>query len=236
MTECSYCGLKICKHCKSEHTLKCQNMSMIQNKDNLLATPSLHSIYKMVLKLQKENDKLKNKIKRLEQKTFKKKEKKTILEWLEIHGNTIYDETILEYSTIHDKIIPNEYDLIHLFQSGYIEGYGKVIQKYCSDGVCYFVAWEQKKQIYCWKKEWSLLTINDISLIISKIQRKMMKLFSIWQSKQTAQINMQMNKYMGMILGSENNERKKKNKTIYLNLWSTIKKDFHKETEYQILF
>ena len=110
MTECSYCGLKICKHCKSEHTLKCQNMSMIQNKDNLLATPSLHSIYKMVLKLQKENDKLKNKIKRLEQKTFKKKEKKTILEWLEIHGNTIYDETILEYSTIHDKIIPNEYD------------------------------------------------------------------------------------------------------------------------------
>jgi len=236
MTECSYCGLKICKHCKSEHTLKCQNMSMIQNKDNLLATPSLHSIYKMVLKLQKENDKLKNKIKRLEQKTFKKKEKKTILEWLEIHGNTIYDETILEYSTIHDKIIPNEYDLIHLFQSGYIEGYGKVIQKYCSDGVCYFVAWEQKKQIYCWKKEWSLLTINDISLIISKIQRKMMKLFSIWQSKQTAQINMQMNKYMGMILGGENNERKKKNKTIYLNLWSTIKKDFHKETEYQILF
>ena len=227
---------KICKHCKSEHTLKCQNMSMIQNKDNLLATPSLHSIYKMVLKLQKENDKLKNKIKRLEQKTFKKKEKKTILEWLEIHGNTIYDETILEYSTIHDKIIPNEYDLIHLFQSGYIEGYGKVIQKYCSDGVCYFVAWEQKKQIYCWKKEWSLLTINDISLIISKIQRKMMKLFSIWQSKQTAQINMQMNKYMGMILGGENNERKKKNKTIYLNLWSTIKKDFHKETEYQILF
>ena len=236
MNECSYCGLKICKHCKNEHTLKCQNMSIIQNKDNLLATPSLHSIYKMVLKLQKENDKLKNKIKRLEQKTFKKKEKKTILEWLEIHGNTIYDETILEYSTIHDKIIPNEYDLIHLFQSGYIEGYGKVIQKYCSDEVCYFVAWEQKKQIYCWKKEWSILTINDISLIISKIQRKMMKLFSIWQAKQTAQVNMQLNKYMGMILGGENNERKKKNKTIYLNLWNTIKKDFHKETEYQILF
>ena len=62
----------------------------------------------------------------------------------------------------------------------------------------------------------------------------MMKLFSEWMTKQRN--NMQINKYMGMILGGEINERKKKNKTIYLNLWNLIKKDFHKETEYQITF
>jgi hypothetical protein len=234
MSLCSFCNRKICKYCKNEHTLKCQNMNMIQNNDKMISTPSIHSIYKMVLELQKENDKLKNKIKRLEQKTFKKKEKKTILEWLEIHGNTIYDETILEYSTIHEKYQPTEFDLTHLFQSGYIEGYGRIIQKYCTDELCYFVAWEQKKQIYCWKNKWTIFTIDDITTIISKIQKKIMALFSDWSKKQRN--NIQMNKYMGMILGGEMNERKKKNKTIYLNLWDAIKKDFHKETEYQIIF
>lgn len=236
MDVCSFCNLKVCKYCKNEHILKCQNMNNIQNKDKFQTTPSIHSIYKMVLELQKENEKLKKKIKRLDNKTFKKKEKKTILEWLEIHGNIIYDQIVPEFSTIFEKIKPNEFDLTHLFQSGYIEGYGKVIQKYFTGDDSYFIAWEQKKQIYCWKNKWCILTIEDVSTIISKIQKQMMKLFSVWQTKQTDMIHMQMNKYMGMILGGERNERKKKNKTIYLNIWESIKKDFHKETEYQILF
>ena len=236
MDICPYCNINFSKDCnKKEHILKCQNIKNIQHKDTFQSTPSLHSVYKMVLELQKENTKLKKKIKRLEDKTFKKKEKKTIFEWLNLHGNNIYDEQLTHMNEMIDNIKPTEYDLIHLFQSGYIEGYGKVIQDFCTNNEKnYVIAWEQKKQIYCWKNEWSTFTIEDISTIISKIQKQMMKLFSEWMNKQRNQ--MQMNKYMGMILGGELNERKKKNKTIYLNLWKLIKKDFHKETEYQITF
>jgi hypothetical protein len=236
MDICPYCNLNFSKDFnKKEHILKCQNIKNIQHKDTFQSTPSLHSVYKMVLELQKENTKLKKKIKRLEDKAFKKKEKKTIFEWLNLYGNNIYDEQLKNMSKMIDNIKPTEYHLIHLFQSGYVEGYGTVIENfYKNNGKNYLIAWEQKKQIYCWEDEWCKFTIEDISTIISKIQKQMMKLFSEWMTKQRN--NMQINKYMGMILGGEINERKKKNKTIYLNLWNLIKKDFHKETEYQITF
>ena len=98
----------------------------------------------------------------------------------------------------------------------------------------YFVAWEQKKQIYCWKGEWAVFTEEDLSTIVSKVQKKVMNIYSEWS--QTRTNSMHFNKYMAMILGGETNERKKKNKMIYLNLWNSLKRDFHKETEYQIIF
>jgi hypothetical protein len=221
---CSYCNLN---KPDAEHILKCQNINNIQH-NKFGCTPSLNAIYKMVLQLQTENEKLKKKIKRLEQKTFKKKKSIGILEWLGIHGTDI-----MHYENAHDIIIPTEDHLIHLFQSGYIGGYGNIIEYFCTKNECYFVAWEQKKQIYCWKNEWSVFTEEDLSNMVSKIQRKIMNVYSKW-SKTANKMNL--NNYMGMILGGETGERKKKNKTIYLNLWKTIKKDFHKETEYQITF
>ena len=62
-----------------------------------------------------------------------------------------------------------------------------------------------------------------------------MNLYSKWSQSHRAN-SMHFNKYMAMILGGESGERKKKNKTIYLNLWKSLKKDFHRETEYQITF
>ena len=49
--------------------------------------------------------------------------------------------------------------------------------------------------------------MDDITTMISKIQKKIMALFSEWSKKQRN--NMQINQYMGMILGGETNERKK---------------------------
>ena len=105
---------------KDEHILKCQNINNIKNKDKFETTPSLHSLYKMVLELQKENKKLHKKIQRLEKKTFKKKEKKTLFEWLVLHGNNIYDEPLKEYSTFIDILQPTEYNLTYLFQAGFV--------------------------------------------------------------------------------------------------------------------
>jgi len=225
---CSYCNLKLCEHCnEKEHMLKCQNINNIQN-NKFEVTPSLNAIYKMVLQLQNENKRLKKKIKRLEQKTFKKKQNITILEWLKIHGN----ETP-HLKNAQDNIIPTEDHLIYLFQSGYIGGYSKIIEDFCTKNECYFVAWEQTKQIYCWKDTWSVFTEEDLSDMVRKIQRKIMNVYHEW-SKNADKMNL--NSHMGVILGGESGERRKKNKLIYLNLWKTIKKDFHKENEYQINF
>ena len=204
----------------------------IKNKDKFETTPSLHSLYKMILELQKENKKLHKKIQRLEKKTFKKKEKKSLFEWLILHGNNIYDEPLKDYNNLCDLLQPTEFHLTYLFQSGFVEGYGKIISDFCEG---YFVAWEQKKNIYCWKGEWSIFTEEDLSVIISKVQKRIMNLYSKW-SKTHRGNSMNFNKYMGVILGGETNERKKKNKQIYLNIWKSIKRDFHRETEYQITF
>ena len=231
MDICPYCNLKLCEHCnKDEHIIKCQNINNVKNKQ-FETTPSIHSLYKMILGLQKENEKLHKKIQRLEKKTFKKKEKKTILEWLKLHGNNIYDKPLTNIDEFINALDLNEYHLTYLFQSGFIEGYAHAIDDF-SEG--YFIAWEQKKQIYCWQGEWKVFTEDDLSRIISKIQKKFMKLFSVWSAKNANP--MQMNKYMGMILGGETKERKRKNRSIYLNIWKNIKRDFHRETEYQITF
>ena len=233
MDLCPYCNFKFTEGMnKDEHILKCQNINNIKNKDKFETTPSLHSLYKMVLELQKENKKLHKKIQRLEKKTFKKKEKKTLFEWLVLHGNNIYDEPLKEYNTFIDILQPTEFHLTHIFQAGFVEGYGKIIEDFCEG---YFVAWEQKKRIYCWTGEWEVFTEQCLSKIISKVQKRIMNLYSKWSQSHRAN-SMHFNKYMAMILGGESGERKKKNKTIYLNLWKSLKKDFHRETEYQITF
>jgi hypothetical protein len=232
MDICPYCNFNFTEGMnKDEHIIKCQNLNNIKNKD-FETTPSLHSLYKMVLELQKDNKKLHKKIQRLENKTFKKKEKKTIFEWLILHGNDIYDQPLNDFNGLCKILIPNEYHLTYLFQTGFIGGYGKIIGDFY-DG--YFVAWEQKKQIYCWKGEWSVFTEEDLSKIVSKIQKRLMNVYSEWSQK-TRTNSTHFNKYMAMILGGESSERKKKNRTIYLNLWKSLKRDFHRETEYQITF
>ena len=61
-----------------------------------------------------------------------------------------------------------------------------------------------------------------------------MKLYSLWSIKQKGMNHFNQN--MNVILGGELNEKQKKNKAIYLHIWNNIKKDFHRETEYQIIF
>lgn len=233
MDLCPYCNLKFDDNCnKDEHIIQCQNIHNVK-KDTFEVIPSMHVMYKMILRLEKENEKLKKKVKRLEQKTFKKKEKKTIIEWLTIHGNNIYDKIITNFSNIYKNIVITENDLIYLLHSGYIEGYGKIIDKICSEEF-YIIAWEQKKQIFYWENEWKKLTVEDLSILISKIQKEVMKLYSLWSIKQKGMNHFNQN--MNVILGGELNEKQKKNKAIYLHIWNNIKKDFHRETEYQILF
>ena len=55
MDLCPYCNFKFTEGMnKDEHILKCQNINNIKNKE-FETTPSLHSLYKMVLELQKDN-------------------------------------------------------------------------------------------------------------------------------------------------------------------------------------
>jgi len=231
MDICPYCNIKLGKK-SDEHIIQCQNIHN-SKKDTFEVTPSMHAMYKMILKLQKENETLKKKINRLEQKTFKKKEKKTIIEWLMLHGNNIYNETISDFGDIYNNINIAENDLVYLLNAGYTEGYGKIIDNICKKKF-YIIAWEQKKQIFCWGNKWKILSVDEISVLISKIQKEIMKLYSSWSQKQILNVNFNLN--MNNILGGEIKERQKKNKAIYLHIWKNIKKDFHRETEYQILF
>ena len=103
-----------------------------------------------------------------------------MFEWLILHGNNIYDKPLNEFQTFLENVEPNENHLTNLFQDRFIEGYGKIVNDFCEG---YFIAWEQKKQIYCWDGEWKVFKEEELLKIISKIQKKVMNLYSEWSKK-----------------------------------------------------
>ena len=55
----------------------------------------------------------------------------------------------------------------------------------------------KKKQIYCWDGEWKVFKEEELLKIISKIQKKVMNLYSEWSKKNSRHFT----KYMSIILG-----------------------------------
>lgn len=229
-------NVKICKYCKksyinqksyNKHMLLCMEVDNAKNNEFDIV-PSQNKIYKMVKQLIYENEELKKKVKRLENKMFQKKKKINIIEWLNKQGNEVDHNVYKNYELFFKNIKLND-SLQHIIHNSYIDGYFIIIKYLLKENI--LIAWKQKKEIYYYNDSWYVFKISDLSNLTNKIQRNLIS--ELFEKKD----NISNDSFIDInsnILGGE--KRDLKNMKIYKKIWEYLYEDIEKQLEYKIVF
>jgi len=229
-------NVKICKYCKksyinqksyNKHMLLCMEVDNAKNNEFDIV-PSQNKIYKMVKQLIYENEELKKKVKRLENKMFQKKKKINIIEWLNKQGNEVDHNVYKNYELFFKNIKLND-SLQHIIHNSYIDGYFIIIKYLLKENI--LIAWKQKKKIYYYNDSWYVFKISDLSNLTNKIQRNLIS--ELFEKKD----NISNDSFIDInsnILGGE--KRDLKNMKIYKKIWEYLYEDIEKQLEYKIVF
>jgi hypothetical protein len=228
----------ICKYCKksyvnqksyNKHVLMCIEVDNAKNNEFDIV-PSQNKIYKMVKFLMHENKQLKKKIKRLENKVFKKKKKINIIVWLNKQGNTINNNVYENYELFFKNIKLNDI-LQYMFHNSYINGYFSIIKNLLKKNI--LVCWKQKRQIYYYNESWYVFKVSDLANLMSKIQRNL--ICELFEKKEEISNDLFID-VTSNILGGGGEERDFKNVKLYKKIWEYISEDVEKQLEYKIVF
>jgi hypothetical protein len=198
--------------------------------DEFDIVPSQNKIYKMVKLLIHENKKLKEKVKRLENKVFKKKNKINIIVWLNKEGNNINNNIFKNYETFFKNINLNN-SLQHMFHNSYINGYFSIIKNLLKENI--LIAWTQKRQIYYYNESWYVFKISDLKNLTNKIQRNI--ICELFEKREEISNDLFLD-VNSNILGGGGEERDAKNVKLYKKIWEYISQDIDKQLEYKISF
>ena len=229
-------NVKICKYCKksyinqksyNKHMLLCMEVDNAKNNEFDIV-PSQNKIYKMVKQLIYENEELKKKVKRLENKMFQKKKKINIIEWLNKQGNEVDHNVYKNYELFFKNIKLND-SLQHIIHNSYIDGYFIIIKYLLKENI--LIAWKQKKDIYYYNDSWYVFKISDLSNLTNKIQRNLIS--ELFEKKD----NISNDSFIDInsnILGGE--KRDLKNMKLYKKIWEYLYEDIEKQLEYKIVF
>jgi len=229
-------NVKICKYCKksyinqksyNKHMLLCMEVDNSKNNEFDIV-PSQNKIYKMVKQLIYENEELKKKVKRLENKMFQKKKKINIIEWLNKQGNEVDHNVYKNYDLFFKNIKLND-SLQHIIHNSYIDGYFIIIKYLLKENI--LIAWKQKKDIYYYNDSWYVFKISDLSNLTNKIQRNLIS--ELFEKKD----NISNDSFIDInsnILGGE--KRDLKNMKLYKKIWEYLYEDIEKQLEYKIVF
>jgi hypothetical protein len=228
-----------CKYCKksyinqksyNKHVLMCMEVDNAKN-DEFDIVPSQNKIYKMVKQLLYENEELKKKVKRLENKVYQKKKKINIIEWLNKQGNDIGHNVYKNYALFFKNIKLND-SLQHMFHNSYINGYFIIIKHLLQENI--LIAWKQKREIYYYKDDsWYLFKVSELTNLTSKIQRNL--ICELFEKKE----QMSNEKFVDInsnILGGGGQERDLKNMKLYKKIWEYLYEDIETQLEYKIVF
>lgn len=198
--------------------------------NNFDIVPSQNTIYKMLKVLISENNKLKKKITRLENKVFKKKKKINVIDWLNTQNNSVNNIIYKNYQTFFDNLTLND-SLQHMFHNSYINGYFIIINYLLKENI--LVAWSQKKQIYYYNDGWFIFKVEDLTNLIRKIQRNI--ICELYEKKEEIS-NEKFIDVNNNILGGTNEERNAKNNKIYKKIWDCLNCDIDNQQEFKIMF
>lgn len=228
----------ICKYCKkpytsqkcyNKHVLMCMEIDNAKN-DEFDIVPSQNKIYKMVKQLIYENEQLKEKVKRLENKVFQKKKKINIIVWLNQQGNNVNNNIYKNYETFF-KNIKLKNSLQHIFHNSYINGYFSIIKHLLKENI--LLCFQQKRQIYYYNESWYVFKVSDLKNLTSKIQRNL--ICELFEKKEEIS-NEKFIDVTSNILGGGGEEKDFKNVKLYKKIWEYISEDVEKQLEYKIVF
>ncbi len=228
----------ICKYCKKQYTSqKCYNKHVLMcmeidnaKNDEFDIVPSQNKIYKMVKQLIYENEQLKEKVKRLENKVFQKKKKINIIVWLNQQGNNVNNNIYKNYETFFKNIKLKD-SLQHIFNNSYINGYFSIIKHLLKENI--LLCFQQKRQIYYYNESWYVFKVSDLKNLTSKIQKNI--ICELFEKKEEIS-NEKFIDVTSNILGGGGEERDFKNVKLYKKIWEYISEDIEKQLEYKIVF
>lgn len=230
--------VKICKYCKksyinqksyNKHVLMCMEVDNAKNNEFDIV-PSQNKIYKMLKQLIYENEELKKKVKRLENKVFQKKKKINIIEWLNKQGNAINNNVYKNYELFFKNIKLNDI-LQHIIHNSYINGYFVIIKHLLKENI--LIAWKQKKQIFYYSDSWYLFKDSDLSNLTSKIQRNL--ICELFEKRDDISNDLFID-VNSNILGGGGEEREIKNVKLYKKIWEHLYEDIETQLEHKIVF
>tara|TARA_X000000368_G_C22967726_1_gene683983 strand:+ start:266 stop:886 length:621 start_codon:yes stop_codon:yes gene_type:complete len=198
--------------------------------DEFDIVPSQNKIYKMVKQLIYENEQLKEKVKRLENKVFQKKKKINIIVWLNQQGNNVNNNIYKNYETFFKNIKLKD-SLQHIFNNSYINGYFSIIKHLLKENI--LLCFQQKRQIYYYNESWYVFKVSDLKNLTSKIQKNI--ICELFEKKEEIS-NEKFIDVTSNILGGGGEERDFKNVKLYKKIWEYISEDIEKQLEYKIVF
>ena len=207
----------------------CMEIDNAKN-DEFDIVPSQNKIYKMVKQLIYENEQLKEKVKRLENKVFQKKKKINIIVWLNQQGNNVNNNIYKNYETFFKNIKLKD-SLQHIFNNSYINGYFSIIKHLLKENI--LLCFQQKRQIYYYNESWYVFKVSDLKNLTSKIQKNI--ICELFEKKEEIS-NEKFIDVTSNILGGGGEERDFKNVKLYKKIWEYISEDIEKQLEYKIVF
>jgi hypothetical protein len=189
----------ICRHCErtykrknyyEKHILLC-DLNNLSKKDKEIRlqelddTPSLRTMYEMLLELADRNKHLETQLEQLNKFVNIKKKSLSIVDWLNNKYNT--NNKILDFYEMIDLFKIEEKHLNYIFNSNYITGIKTIFEElFIIDNInnIPIKAFEQKENIlFIYKKKiWYQMTNSDFQEFINIISKKIMNLFIKWQN------------------------------------------------------
>ena len=153
-------------------------------------TPSMRTLYEMVLELAKKNKDLEEQIQKINKFVNVKKKSISIVDWLNLNFNNNDNKNYDFYEFISDINIRDKH-LEYIFNSNYVKGVSAIIEELFdndndndNDNDIPFKAFDQKEnQLFIYvNKMWTQMTNNNLRDFINTISKQIMKLFIKWQN------------------------------------------------------
>lgn len=240
--QCDYCN-KTYKNKKffDKHYLKCQSLNNYEENE-FEVLPSVSSIYKLVKHLVKENNQLKIRVNKLENKLRNKNSNKVnIIDWLNEQGTTILETRYNDLDIFMKKFNENvlifwdnfNYTIDKLAYLSILDINLRIIKDILYHNEIFISFKDTKKIFYLKENKWVCLDREILYTLIQKIQKKMICDFMDFQT--TNQINMdRFNNLSNKIYGNFNST--KNLDILYNKISNVINKEISKQINIKIIY
>lgn len=182
------------------HVIACEFLSKSNRERNLELeelsdTPSVRDLYKIIMELAAKCNNLESQMNNIIKATNIKKQKLNITDWLHQHKSS--DTERISFNQLLKNIKITRDDLNILFETDYVNGAVKVLNKYLTNKdtfpICAFNNKDNKMYIYCENDsvnndntdvvEWRMCNNDDYKKLMFLIDKQFLSEFVKWQDE-----------------------------------------------------
>ena len=202
MYSCSFCQRTYQRKLYFDrHVIACEFLSKSNRErslelEELDDTPSVRNLYKIIMELAAKCNNLESQINDIKKATNIKKQKLNITDWLNQHKSS--DTERITFNQLLNNIKITRDDLNRLFETDYVNGVVKVLNKYLTNKdtfpICAFNNKDNKMYIYCENDDvnvnhdkadikWRMCSNDNYIKLMFLIDKQFLSEFVKWQNE-----------------------------------------------------